>query len=225
MFKHMPKLNRSFFDRQTLVVARELLGKKLIHNAKEGLAVGEIVETEAYIGPEDRASHAYGGRRTARVEVQYGPAGHVYVYSIHRGFCFNVTTGRLGSPEVVLIRALRPLYGIRQMAKRRKIKLRDPPQREVVSLCNGPSKLCEALGINKRHNGHDLCSKTLYLEDSGELPPSRVTRTPRIRIDYAGEARNYPWRFCVVNCPYVSRPILTSTNNKSHTHQYSKRQR
>lgn len=209
MYKHKPKLNRGFYGRDILTVARELLGKRLVHKSKEGLTVGEIVETEAYIGPHDRASHAYQGKRTPRLEVQYGPAGHAYIYMIHGKYCFDITTGPVGSPEVVLIRALRPLHGIKLMAKRRGISLTKPfKEKELRNLCNGVGKLCEAMGIDKKHHGIDLCGDILFLEEGSEIKPNEIAQTPRIGIDYAGEAKNYPWRFCIINNIYVSKPVF-----------------
>jgi DNA-3-methyladenine glycosylase len=212
MYLHLAKLNRDFFNQNTLKVARELIGKNFIHESKEGLTVNEIVETEAYIGPFDPASHAYGGRRTARTEIQFGPRGHAYIYQIHGlYFCFDIVTGPVGQPEVVLIRALRPVYGVELMAKRRGIEILNShlKQRKMRDLCNGPGKLCQAMGINKDHNGIDLCSNTIYLEDSdSKILPSDIAITPRIGINYAGKAKDYPWRFCLYNCAYVSKAIF-----------------
>ena len=115
----MNKLAREFYERDTLIVAKKLLGKYLVRDSPEGKAIGVIVETEAYIGPHDRASHAYNGRRTVRTQIQFGPGGYAYIYQIHgKHFCFCVVTQKLGMPEVVLIRALRPIYGIGLMMKR-----------------------------------------------------------------------------------------------------------
>ena len=212
MYAPKPKLKRSFYSRDTLTVARELIGKRLVHRSEGGLTVGEIVETEAYIGPFDPASHAYQGRRTARTEVQFGPAGHAYIYSVFgTNYCFDITTGPLGRPEVVLIRALRPLYGIEIMAKRRGIMLDTTSrsvERPIRNLCNGPGKLCQAMGITKELYGIDVCGDILYLEEGDrKIRPSDIAVTPRVGIDYAGEAKNYPWRFCLSDCIYVSRPV------------------
>ena len=206
MYEHKPKLKRSFYSRDTLSVARELLGKRFVHESEEGLTVGEIVETEAYIGPYDRASHAYLGRRTLRVKVQYGPAGYAYIYVVHGKYCFDITTGPIGKPEVVLIRALRPIYGIELMAKRRGIKLNKPfEESELRNLCNGPGKLCEAMGIDKRHYGIDICGDVLYIEDP-KVKVGEIAVTPRIGIDYAGEAKNYHGDFVfTIVFMYLSR--------------------
>jgi len=213
MYIPKPKLMKSFYSRNTLTVARELIGKRLAHRSGDGLTVGEIVETEAYIGPSDPASHAYQGRRTARTEVQFGPAGHAYIYLVHGMYhCFDVTTGPLGCPEVVLIRALRPLYGLELMTKRRRIKLNTTShfeKREIRNLCNGPGRLCQAMGITKQLHGIDVCGDVLYIEEGDrQIRSHEIAETPRVGIDYAGEAKNYPWRFCLYACIYVSKPVF-----------------
>ena len=110
-------LERQFYERDTLIVAKELLGKFLVHETSEGVTSGKIVETEAYKGPEDKASHAYGNLRTGRTEVQFGPKGHAYVYLVYgMYYCFNVTSGRVpGKPEAILVRALEPVLGVEIM--------------------------------------------------------------------------------------------------------------
>jgi DNA-3-methyladenine glycosylase len=213
MYIPRPRLKRPFYSRDTLTVARELIGKRLVHRSREGLTVGEIVETEAYIGPSDPASHAYQGRRTARTEVQFGPPGHAYIYLVHGMYhCFDITTGPLGRPEVVLIRSLRPLHGIKLMARRRGIELDITScsvERKLRNLCNGPGKLCQAMGISKELHGIDICGNILYVEKGDRRVRSHeIAVTPRIGIEYAGEAKNYPWRFCLYDCVYVSKPVF-----------------
>lgn len=213
MYIPKTKLKRFFYSRDTLTVVRELIGKRLVHRSIDGLTVGEIVETEAYIGPSDPASHAYQGRRTARTEVQFGPAGHAYIYLVHgKNYCFDITSGQIGCPEVVLIRALRPLYGIKLMAKRRGIKLdmtSYSAEEKLRNLCNGPGKLCQAMKITGELHGVDVCGDILYLEKGDrQIFPNDIAITPRIGIDYAGEGKNYPWRFCLYNCVYVSRTVF-----------------
>lgn len=210
MYTSKPKLKRSFYNRDTLVIAREILGKRLVHRSKDGLTVGEIVEVEAYIGPSDPASHAYQGRRTLRTEVQFGPTGHAYIYlNYGKNYCFDITTGPIGRPEVVLVRALRPIYGIELMAKRRGINLKKPlTQKGLRNLCNGPGKLCQAMGIDKGHHGIDICDDVLYLEEGTKIKPEDIATTPRIGIDYAGEGTQYLWRFCLYNCLYVSKRVF-----------------
>jgi DNA-3-methyladenine glycosylase len=196
-------LPRSFYRRPTLVVARELLGAELVHETPEGTAAGMIVEVEAYLGPEDRAAHSYGGRRTARTEVMYGEAGHAYVfqtYGLH--FCFNVVTVGPGVPQAVLVRALEPTRGLELMARRRGV-----PAERATLLCSGPARLCQALGITRAQYGLDLTRPPLYIcRGRSPVPEEAVARGPRIGVEYAGEWRDRPWRFWVRGNPHVSRP-------------------
>lgn len=178
------------------MVARDLLGKILVHNSPDGESVGRIIETEAYIGPYDQASHAFGGLKSKRTEVQFGPGGHAYVYLIYGMYCcFNVVTQKAGLPEVVLIRALNPIRGLNLMMKRMGIESVKNP----IFLTNGPGKLSKAMGITLEFNGTDLCGDELFLSDDGKkFPLKKITRTPRINIDYAREAKNYLWRFVLI---------------------------
>ena len=190
------RLGRDFYARPVLRVARDCLGKMLVHAAPDGLAAGIIVEAEAYRGPEDRAAHSYGGRRTRRTEAMFGPPGHAYVfliYGLHRNF--NVVTGDEGEPHAVLIRAVEPVHGIELMASRRRM---DSCRLELT---NGPGKLTQALGIELRHYGADLCDGPLFLADG---PRVRAARSPRIGVEYAGSWANRPWRFLVPSSRYVS---------------------
>jgi DNA-3-methyladenine glycosylase len=193
-------LQESFYRQDTINVARELLGKILVHNSKEGTTSGRIVETEAYLGPEDRAAHSSGGRRTARNEVMYGQKGHAYVYFIYgMYYCFNITAGNLsGKPEAVLIRALEPVTGEEIMAKRRS------QQVKIANLTNGPSKLCMAMGISKVQNKKDITAPPLYVEDASLVSQDLIVETSRIGVDYSGEWKNKPWRFYIRNNRFVS---------------------
>ena len=188
-------LSRAFFARDALTVAPALLGKTLLH----GETGGVIVETEAYAGPGDRACHAFGGKRTARTEVLFGEAGHAYVYLIYGMYCcLNVVTGQPEEPQCVLIRALRPTLGLEAMAARRGGK----PERE---LCRGPGKLCMALDIDRTLTGRDMTEGDFVILDGSDIPEERIGTSPRIGVDYAGEAKNWPWRFFVRDEPCVSR--------------------
>jgi DNA-3-methyladenine glycosylase len=190
------RLDRDFYARPVLRVARDCLGKILVHRTADGLTSGTIVEAEAYRGPEDRAAHSYGGRRTERTEAMFGRAGHAYVfliYGLHHHF--NVVAGQEGQPHAVLIRAIEPLTGVELMASRRNMST------DRKELTNGPGKLAQALGIDLGHYGKDLCSGDLFLADG---PRVRATRSPRIGIDYAGEWAKRPWRFFVAGNRYVS---------------------
>jgi DNA-3-methyladenine glycosylase len=180
------KLPRDFFDRPTLDVARDLLGKYLVRRRGRRRLVGRIVETEAYCGPEDRACHASRGR-TNRTEVMFGPPGHAYVYLVYGlHHCLNVVTEREGYPAAVLLRALEPADGI--------------PMPEM----NGPGRLCRALGIDRRLNGLDLTGDLLYFEDRGEAPVVWQA-APRIGVDYAGAWARKPWRYFIDGSRAVSR--------------------
>jgi DNA-3-methyladenine glycosylase len=193
----MAILKREFYKQDTIEVAKSLLGKILLHDAPEGITVGRIVETEAYLGPEDQAAHSSGGRRTARNEVMYGEKGHAYVYFIYgMYFCFNITTGIfLGKPEAVLLRALEPISGQDIMIKRRGTK---------INLTNGPSKLCIAMGITKLQNKFDLTSSSIYIEDAKQISNFEIVETTRVGVDYAGEWKNKPWRFYIKGNSFVS---------------------
>lgn len=189
-------LPRSFYARPVLTVARDTLGKILVHESPEGRVSGRIVETEAYRGPEDRAAHSFGGRRTPRTEVMYGPPGFAYVFFVYgMHWHFNLVTTREGAPHAVLIRAVEPLEGVELMLRRR--------GREKVGndLTNGPGKLCQAFGINGALYAEDLTQNRLYLLDG---PTPRATRTARIGVDYAAEWAEKPWRFYDAKSPFVS---------------------
>jgi DNA-3-methyladenine glycosylase len=192
-------LGRAFYERPVLSVARDCIGKHLVHAGERGRTVGRIVEAEAYRGPEDRAAHSYGGRRTARTEVMFGPPGYAYVflvYGLH--WHFNLVTTATGAPHAVLIRAVEPLEGLELMLERRGLT---SVRRELT---NGPGKLCQAFGIDRRAYGADLTRAPLYLSE-GTGPRPRVQRAPRVGIDYAGDWATRPWRFFDADSPYVSR--------------------
>jgi DNA-3-methyladenine glycosylase len=195
-------LPRSFFQHDTIAVSKSLLGKILVHQTAEGTTAGKIVETEAYRGPEDKAAHSYGGRRTARNEVMYGEKGHAYVYLIYGMYnCINITAGSVaGKPEAVLIRALEPVEGVELMAKRRGC-----PEKPA-NLTNGPGRLCIAMGISRVQNLLDLTFPPLYLKDAPEVPLNEVVASKRVGVDYAGEWKDLPWRFYIKNNRFVSKP-------------------
>jgi len=192
------KLSRSFYERDAITVARELLGKLLIHESKEGRASGLIVETEAYMGIEDRASHSYGGRKTKRTAVLYGKPGTAYIYLVYGIHCLlNVVTGPEGVPMAVLIRALEPREGIELMRVRRGIE-------EVRELCKGPGSLTKAMGIRMELNGIDMTGDILFIEDI-EYYPQEIIQTTRIGVDYAGKDALKQWRFYIKGNKFVSR--------------------
>jgi len=196
------KLPRDFYTRpNVLTVARDLLGRLLVVPATDRARVsGIIVETEAYRGPQDRASHAYGGRRTDRTRTMYAIGGTAYVYFVYGMYHqFNVVTNLEDVPHAVLVRALEPVEGIGLMRKRRR-------GRSDQSLTNGPGKLCIALGIDRKLDGADLLGDRVWIEEGrGRIPPSAIAVGRRIGIDYAEAWVDKPWRFWIRNNPFVSR--------------------
>ncbi len=202
----MSKLDRAFYLRDTLTVAQDLLGKLLVHETEGYRISARIVETEAYIGPEDKGSHSYGGRRTKRNEVMYQIGGTSYVYLIYgMYFCFNAVTEEAGKPSAVLVRAVEPVEGESHMSQLRyglEYTSLSPKQR--LGMCNGPGKLCMSMGIELAENGLDLCGSKLYI-CAAQNEPFNVKSSPRINIDYAEEYTLKPWRFYIEGNKYVSK--------------------
>ena len=181
------KLDRGFYRQSALIVASKLIGQKLICCTEEGITGGIIIETEAYMGADDAASHSYQNKRTKRTEAMFSDGGHAYIYLIYGMYlCFNVSANLKDVPEAVLIRALEPTNGIELMKQRRHKQM-------LKDLCSGPGKLTQAMGISMKHYNIDLCGDELYIETT-ELTP-KIETTKRINIDYAGEAADYLWRF------------------------------
>lgn len=192
------KITRDFYQRDAVAVARDLLGLTLVHETKEGITKGIIVETEAYMGPKDAAAHSYKSSPSGRTNVQYGDGGFAYVYLIYgMYYCMNIVTNGVNIPEVVLLRALEPAEGLELMKKRRGTD-------KILNLCSGPGKLCGAMGIDKDNYGMDLCGNRLYLEETKNYRLNGITASKRINIDYAKEARDYLWRFTIKDNKYVS---------------------
>jgi DNA-3-methyladenine glycosylase len=196
------KLPLSFYrQRDALTLARDLLGCVVVVPTSDGTRVsGIIVETEAYCGVTDRASHAYGDRRTARTETMYAAGGVTYVYFVYgMHHQLNIVAGPAETPEAVLIRALEPLEGVAVMQPRRKFVA----ERQLTS---GPGKLCAALGVDRSFDGESLRGRRIWIEPAAGTPQSRqIARGPRIGIDYAGNDVLKPWRFWLKNNVYVSR--------------------
>jgi DNA-3-methyladenine glycosylase len=185
-----------------LAVARDLLGKRLVVPDAAGRRVsGLVVETEAYAAPADKASHAYGGRRTARTETMFRAGGTAYVYFVYgMHHQFNVVTGPEELPHAVLIRAIEPEEGIELMRERR-------PAGTDRQLTSGPGKLCRALGITRELDGADLLGTSVWLEEAGRrVAPAEIARGPRVGVAYAAEYASRPWRFWLAGNVYVSRP-------------------
>ena len=182
----MRKLPRRFYDSDTILVARELLGKYLVHVTGGVERVGRIVETEAYLGPHDRAAHSARGL-TARTRVMFGPPGHAYVYLIYgMHHCLNVVTEREGHASAVLLRAIEPV-------------------RNVAGRTGGPGLLCRAMAIDRRLNGHDLLSEDLYVAETGRPAPITIIRRPRVGVDSAGAWAKRLLRFYIKGNMHVSR--------------------
>ena len=179
----MRKLPRSFYDRDTIAVARELLGKYLVR----GERVGRIVEVEAYLGPHDLAAHSARGL-TERTKVMFGPPGHAYVYFIYGMYhCMNVVTEREGHASAVLLRAIEPV-------------------RNVGGRTRGPGLLCRALHIDRRLNAHDLLSDDFYIAAPPKAGPFAIVKRPRVGVDYARHWAKRHLRFYIKGNPFVSRP-------------------
>lgn len=204
----MEKLNYSFYNRtDVLAIARELLGKVLITQFNGVTTTGRIVETEAYAGVQDKASHAYGGRRTARTEVMFSKGGTAYVYLIYGiHHLFNVVTNKKDVPHAVLVRAIEPLTGIERMLERA------GKERWDYTLGKGPGNVSKALGINTSYTGWDLTGNDIYIAADGFTPPAdAILATRRIGVDYAGADALLPYRFILKDNPYVSGKRI---NNK-----------
>ena len=196
----MSRLSRDFFARDTLTVARELLGQRLVRVLDGKRLSGRIVEVEAYIGEKDQACHARCGR-TKRNAPMYGAPGHSYVYFLYgMHYCFNVVAEREGFPAAVLVRALEPLEGIETM-----IDLRGG--RPDLPLTGGPARLCQAIDIDRRFDGADLCSPDalLFLEKDTAIPDEAVATGPRVGVRGDEIAVTVPWRFYVRDSQHVSR--------------------
>jgi DNA-3-methyladenine glycosylase len=203
----MKKLQREFYNRDSVTVAKDLLGKYLVHVVEGEKLIGKIVEVEAYMGPIDKAAHSYNNRRTDRVEVMYGEPGFAYVYIIYGMYnCMNIVVEQPGKPQAILIRALEPTEGLEAMSKFRYSKpYEELSKRERLGLTSGPGKLCKALSIDRSQNGEDLCEDQLYLLEESRDESFEMISTTRINIDYAEEAKDFPWRFYIKDNQYISK--------------------
>jgi DNA-3-methyladenine glycosylase len=180
-------LPRAFYDRDTVAVARDLLGKYLVHMSRGVEYVGRIVEVEAYLGPHDLASHSSRGH-TARTRVMFGPPGHAYVYLVYgMHWCMNVVTQREGYASAVLIRAVEPVMNLDRSTR-------------------GPGLLCKAMRIDRRLNGHDLTSDDFFIADPPSYEPLSIVKKARVGVDYAGPWARRLLRFHIRGNPFVSKP-------------------
>lgn len=197
-------LESNFFKRDTVEVAKNLLGKKIIRNISGNFFCAKIVETEAYLGLEDRACHSYGGNITKRNEILYKEAGTIYVYLIYGMYnLLNIVTKNENDPEAVLIRAVEPIENIDAMSLNRFGKIyKDLSSYQKKNLTNGPGKLTMAMEIDRALNGKILSQDYLYIEEGEDV--RNIIETKRIGIDYAGEDANLPLRFYIEDNPYVS---------------------
>lgn len=181
------RLKRAFFNRDTELVARELLGRYLVHVDGGVERIGRIVETEAYLGPHDLAAHSSKGR-TPRTEVMFGPPGHAYVYLIYGMYnCMNIVTEPAGRAAAVLLRALEPV-------------------KNLPGRTQGPGLLCRAMGIDRRLHGHDLLSPDFHLAEPPDPQPIRIVRRARVGVDYAGHWARRLLRFYIRGNAFVSKP-------------------
>jgi DNA-3-methyladenine glycosylase len=183
----MKKLSRRFYDRDTILVTKALLGKYLVHVYEGVVQIGKIVEVEAYLGPHDLAAHSARGL-TPRTQVMFGPPGHAYVYLIYgMYYCVNVVTEETGHASAVLIRAVEPIKNIK------------------ARTC-GPGLLCKALHIDKRLHGHDMLSDDFYIAEIPAEKPGVIVKRPRIGVDYAKHWAKRLLRFYIKGNPFISRP-------------------
>ena len=181
----MKKLARSFYDRDTIQVAKELLGKFLVHKVNGVKRVAKIVEVEAYLGPHDLAAHSARGL-TPRTQVMFGPPGHAYVYLIYGLYhCMNVVTEEAGHASAVLLRALEPIKNVNLNTR-------------------GPGLVCKAMGVDKRLHGHDLLSSDFYIAE-GETESCKIVKRPRIGVDYAKHWAKRHLRYYIQGNPFVSK--------------------
>ena len=197
----MKKIGIQFYEGQDVVaLAAALLGKILVTKFDGVITSARIVETEAYIGLKDRASHSFGGRRTARNEHMYAKAGTAYVYICYgMHHLFNVVTNKKDVPDAILVRALEPLQGISTMLKRTGKKTLDN------TLTKGPGNAAKAMGISKTHSGSNLLKNEIFIADDGYEPkPAEIGVSRRIGVEGAGDAASLPYRFYIKGNPYVS---------------------
>lgn len=193
-------LKKEFYLKNAEIAAKELLGKYLVREYEGKKIVCKIVETEAYIGPEDKACHAYNNRFTERTKVMFEEGGKAYIYFIYgMYYCLNIVVEREGKPEAVLIRGIEPVENIEEIKNNRSIK-----SKKEQDLTNGPGKLCTALKIDKSLNGYDITQKgELYITEGEEI--EEIITAKRINIDYAEEYKDKHWRFYIKGNKFVSK--------------------
>lgn len=210
-------MDRDFFRQDAITISKSLLGKYLVRKYKNKEIITKIVETEAYMGIEDKAAHVYGDKRTERTEPLYLDGGHIYVYLIYgMYYCLNISAKIEGIPECVLIRAVEPITEIDEIARNRFNKeYTELTSYQKKNICNGPGKLCKALRIDKTLNYKSILGNELYIVDniedlydgiSGDYNEEfDIIESKRVNIDYAEEAKDYLWRFYIKNNKHISK--------------------
>lgn len=204
-------MNIEFFRQDAITVARNLLGKYLVREYDDKKIITKIVETEAYMGIEDKAAHVFGVRRTERTEPLYQDGGHIYVYLIYGMYhCLNISANIEGIPECVLIRAVEPISEIDEISQNRYSKdYKDLSSYQRKNICNGPGKLCKALKIDKNLNFESILGNKLYIIDNVNLDNEsnqfEIIESKRVNIDYAEEAKDYLWRYYIKDNKHVSK--------------------
>lgn len=193
-------MNRDFFRQDAITLAKNLLGKILVRKIDGKTIKSLITETEAYVGPEDKGSHAYNNKRTKRTETMFKEGGHAYIYLIYGMYnCLNIVCSEKDKPEAVLIRSVEPLNEIEYIKNNRNIK-----SKKIEDLTNGPGKLCQALKIDTSLDGIDLLNNyELYIEDNNF--EKEIVSTKRINIDYAEEYAQKLWRFYIKDHKFISK--------------------
>ena len=196
------KLLQSYYcNTDTLQLSKDILGKKIVTNINNKITSGIIVELEAYLGVNDKASHAYNGKNTPRTKTMFKKGGVAYVYlcyGVH--YLFNIVCNLRNIPHAILIRSIEPIEGIDLMKKRRNVKTNS------YNLTNGPGKLCQALGITKKFNNKSLMDNDIWIEDTGYIIPDKnILSVPRIGVDYAGKDAKLPYRFYIKSNKWVSK--------------------
>jgi len=195
------KLKKNFYTRDVLIVARELAGKILVKNENGKLYAGKIVEVEAYDGLIDEAAHTFLGK-TERNKIMFEEGGYFYVYFTYGAhYCCNIVVGQKNHGAAILIRAVEPLSGIEFMEANR-LRRKSENQKEILSLTNGPGKLCQAFEINRSHNGEDLTGDTIYLLNAPKIKQENIVQTKRIGIK---KSVDLPWRFYIKDNHFVSK--------------------
>ncbi|MGM9924429.1 MAG: DNA-3-methyladenine glycosylase [Bacillus sp. (in: firmicutes)] len=189
-------LPESFYQQPTLQLAKNLLGCLLVKESEDGITSGFIVETEAYLGPEDRAAHSYNNRRTKRTEIMFASPGHIYTYQMHTHCLVNVVCADINVPNAILIRAIEPFTGKELMKQRRGLPT-------LKNTTNGPGKLTKAMNITMADYGNTYYASSLSIAEG--YTPSHISEGKRIGIQNSGEAVHYPWRFWVTGNPFVSK--------------------